>query len=193
MSDIIIGIDNGLTGGIVALSTAHGLIIDCTPMPTAKRKHWFKKTKTSVRKGEKSKSTDYARENEIDGASVTDWIRHTTNSKPCTILIEECPAHARQKSIMRSMAISYGILIGAVTANLPSYRLVVVRSGNSLDSWQRAMLGVCEQGTTKEVALAVAKHLWPNEHWLATPRSKTPHDGMIDAALIAAYGRINHL
>lgn len=43
----------------------------------------------------------------------------------------------------------------------------------------------------KSRSLWVARQMWPNETWLATARSKVPHDGLIDAALIALYGYLN--
>lgn len=49
------------------------------------------------------------------------------------------------------------------------------------------------KGDTKPRALAKALQLWPGETFLASERCRVPHDGMIDAALIAEYGRINNL
>lgn len=169
---MIIGIDNGLSGGLVAISRQHGLIIAKTPMPVITRSlHRPKKT------------------NEIHAAEVVRWIADVTDYRPCLVVIEECPEHANRASTMRSMGISYGILIGAITGGLTGYRVAVVRSGNSLDSWQRAILGKVPQGKTKPAALAVASDLWPDEKWLASPKRKTAHDGMVDAALIAEYAR----
>jgi hypothetical protein len=60
--------------------------------------------------------------------------------------------------------------------------------------WQDVMLGKrLAKGMTKVAALASANKLWPTERWLATTRSKTPHDGMVDAALIARYNRDRQL
>jgi hypothetical protein len=56
--------------------------------------------------------------------------------------------------------------------------------------WQPTMLGKVPQGKTKEYALNKVKQLWPDETFLATKRSSVPHDGMVDAALIAEYGRL---
>ena len=190
---IYIGIDNGLTGALVALSDYPGPPIAMRVMPTITRRFRFDKTRVTTRKGIKAKITAPATSNEIDGASVTSWIREVTDSRPCVILIEECPEHAKQKSTMRSMAISYGILVGAITAGLPGYRLEIARSGNPHDSWQRMLLGKLSHGDTKPAALARCRQLWPSESWLATPRSTKPHEGLIDAALIAEYGRISNL
>ncbi len=186
---MIIGIDNALSGGLVALSRFNGDIIDKMIMPVNIRTHTFNKVKKRTVKGKTTKEVKPACQMEIDAYIVTRWIKQVTNSKPCVIAIEECPEHAQQKSVMRSMAMSYGILIGAIEASLPEYEIYVVRSGNSKDSWQRHMLGKLEQGKTKEAALAAAEAIWLEENWLASPRSRVPHDGLVDAALIAEHVR----
>jgi hypothetical protein len=43
---------------------------------------------------------------------------------------------------------------------------------------------------TKKTSLMAAKRLFPNESFLATSRSRVPHDGIVDAALIAQYCKI---
>lgn len=42
---------------------------------------------------------------------------------------------------------------------------------------------------TKAAALKVARQLWPEQDWLATSRSSVPHDGLVDASLIAEFCR----
>lgn len=184
---ILIGIDN-VPGGAAAISAASGLLIESIAMPTKTRTHLFEKTTKRRVAGKTVKTTALAEDNEIDSRALVQWIKRVTDSRPCTILIEECPEDAQQKSTMRSMGISYGILIGSIEASLPEYRLKVVRSGNPKDSWQRAMFGALDKGETKPAAIAKAREFWPDEAWLATPRSKTPHMGMVDAALIARHG-----
>jgi hypothetical protein len=51
------------------------------------------------------------------------------------------------------------------------------------------MLGRVPKGKTKEVALMVADKLAPEECWLKSKRASKPHDGLIDAFLIARYIR----
>ena len=41
---------------------------------------------------------------------------------------------------------------------------------------------------TKATSLNAARRIFPGETFLATPRSKKPHDGLVDAALIAYVG-----
>ena len=59
--------------------------------------------------------------------------------------------------------------------------------------WQKIMLPGRAKGETKPAALEASRRLWPEEKFLATARSSKPHDGMIDAALIAEYGRRQRL
>ncbi len=42
---------------------------------------------------------------------------------------------------------------------------------------------------TKAMALIAAKRLFPKENFLPTPKSRTPHDGIVDAILMAEYAR----
>lgn len=42
---------------------------------------------------------------------------------------------------------------------------------------------------TKKTALLVAKRIFPKLSFIATSRSKKPHDGIVDACLLAEYGR----
>jgi hypothetical protein len=157
-----IGIDNGLNGGIVALSdvervSAEGRYlapIAKIPMPTLKRKR-------------KAKG----------------------KGKPCVFHIEQCPRHSRDKSAMRVMAFTYGKIIGILEAAFPYCELKRVRSGNDTDGWQRALLPDMKPGQSKAEALKLAKQLWPEEDWRASERCEVSHDGMIDGALIAFFGR----
>ncbi len=46
--------------------------------------------------------------------------------------------------------------------------------------------------TGKQKSLITAKAIWPNADFRASKRCKIPHDGMVDAALIAYYGLLTH-
>lgn len=60
-------------------------------------------------------------------------------------------------------------------------------------TWQKYVWSptdVVKKGTktdTKKTSLTAAKRLFPHENFLATERSKVPHDGIVDAVLIALY------
>ena len=159
---ITIGIDNGISGGLVALSTHHGLIIGMIPMPSAK----------------------YKSRNEVNVKAVHLWLTEITggNLSNADYIIEE-PNNSRTPSTAYSVSSSFHSLRGFFeTKFLPFQRITP-------QSWQKAMLGKVPTGETKPYALAKAKKLWPKEKWLATQRCSTPHEGLIDAALIAEYGR----
>jgi len=49
-----------------------------------------------------------------------------------------------------------------------------------------------KKNDTKLTSLIAAKRLFPGETFLASSRSTVPHDGLIDAALIAKYAQIKY-
>jgi hypothetical protein len=152
----IIGIDNGLTGGIVALCPETGILIDKTVMPIC----------------------GFLGTNEADSAAVVSWV---TSFDCVGVGVEEPPKHAPSAAALRSLALSFGLITGALRqAGLHPCRVTV-------HEWQKLMLGKVPKGQTKAFALTRARELWPYENWLPGPRHKTPHDGLIDAALIARY------
>ena len=165
-----IGVDNGVSGGLVAISDHDGRVIGWRSMPVRK----------------------IGDLNAIDGREVVSWLWKVSGDEPSRIIsitIEACPEHANQASIMRSMAMSFGILFGSISTALPSVRIAVVRSGNPKDSWQRHMLPGYKKGDTKPMARALAKQLWPDESWHVKKGSRTPDMGLVDAALIAEHSR----
>lgn len=152
----IIGIDNGLTGGICALCPESGILLDKTPMFT---REVFGK-------------------NEADPAAVVKWL---TRFQCSGVGIEEPPHHTPSAAAMRSLSLSFGLLAGALQqAGHHPCRITV-------HEWQKGLLGKVPKGQTKPHALAKANGLWPGTDWRESARHRTPHDGMIDAALIARY------
>ena len=163
---LIFGIDNGLSGGIAAVSVSHGSLIDKTPMPIRK----------------------VGSEKFIDTVALRKWILTVAGSQQFAIAIEECPKHANSAISMRSMGTSYGQLV-SMWMQLSEYsKLIVTRSGNPKDSWQTVMLGRLPKGETKPAARRLVEKLWPCENWI--PKGcRTDDYGMIDAALIAEFAR----
>lgn len=167
---LFIGIDNGLDGGICVLGPCAGTSpIDYHKMPT--------------------RVVSGRREVDPDGLSLC-FDLQLGNTNHTTCWIEECPHHSRDKAAMRSMALSFGIILGVLSAmeRRCGWRVHRVASGNAKDGWQRAMLGTVPQGRTKEYALAAARSIWPGESFILGG-CRTPHDGCVDAALIAEFGR----
>lgn len=163
---IYIGIDNGLTGGIAAVSDHPGPIIDLWPMPT---------------RG-KSKG------NEVDAELVWSFIdKWKRDSDSVTVILETPGKYSPGVQSLCSMWDSYGAIRGVLESRGIRHHRITPQT------WQKRMLVGCAKGDTKPAAFAMARRLWPDETWLASPRCKTPHDGMIDAALIAEYGRLSNL
>lgn len=154
---IIVGVDNGLDGGLAAISIHSGELIDRIKMPTKK----------------------VGNKREVDAYSVYRWLSDLHS--PYILAIEEPLAHAKSSQAVRSMALSFGKLVGMAESRLQKLIRVPVRE------WQKAMLGKVPRGETKAFALAKAMKLCPDENWLASERAKRPHDGIIDAYLIARH------
>ncbi len=58
--------------------------------------------------------------------------------------------------------------------------------------WQREFNISGRKGNTKAQALQICQNLFPNLNLLATERSKKPHEGIVDAMLIAEFARRKH-
>ena len=158
-----IGIDNGVSGGLVALSP-HSKIISMLPMPVLK-----------ARRG-----------NEIDIAAVWQWMDALGDRSRITAIIEE-PGGSKSARAATSMAGSFHALRALCVIKAIRWHRVTPQA------WQRVMLPVCKAGDTKGRALALARQLWPDESFRASARCRIAHDGMVDAAIIAEFGRTSSM
>lgn len=102
-----------------------------------------------------------------------------------TVVLER-PTFSKSARAAMSMYEGYGTLLGLFTGR--GFKVVSIKPSD----WQKPMLKA-KTGDTKPAALRLAKELWPQETWLATARSKVAHSGLVDAAIIAEYGRRNNL
>lgn len=153
---MIVGIDNGLDGGLCALSP-HGLIIDKIAMPTLQR----------------------SGKREVDTKAIYAWIRDL-NTEPL-IAVEEPLKHAKSSQAMRSMGISFGKILGMCESHDWNVQPIQVAD------WQKNMLGRIPKSQTKIYALKKAQELAPDEDWRKNDRCTVPHDGIVDAFLIAQH------
>ncbi|MCC5807596.1 MAG: hypothetical protein JJU00_14830 [Opitutales bacterium] len=163
-----IGIDNGLDGGIAVIDR-QSKIVRIRPMPTQK-----------LGKGRV-----------IDAAAVLDLL---TQWQPpeVTILLEEASKHAAGVLSLCSTWRSFGALDAILRCTRHRYHIIRPQQWQKA-FWARPKMAKGQTFNTKAAALAAARRLWPDENWLATERSTTPHDGMVDGALIAEFGRKNRL
>jgi hypothetical protein len=160
---IYVGIDNGLTGGLCAISEHAGFIINHCAMPVTKREK---------------------KRNEVNIRAVHLWLSEVTggNLSNAVYVIEE-PNNSRNPSTAYSVASSFHSLRGFFETKMLNWHRITPQS------WQKSMLGKFPAGESKVYSLAKARELWTNETFYASPRCKTPHDGIVDAALIARYAR----
>jgi len=78
----------------------------------------------------------------------------------------------------------FGEIIGILTAIKAKYILVPPKA------WQKVMFVGSETDLKpKQRSLVISDRLFPKQNFLASQRCKKPHMGMIEAALIAEYGR----
>lgn len=84
---------------------------------------------------------------------------------------------------MFNYGMGFGKLLGWIEALRKPHTLITPRD------WTKAMHQGCTGKDAKEKSLIAAKRLFPTLNFLASERSKKPHAGLIDAALITEYGR----
>jgi len=101
------------------------------------------------------------------------------------IFIEKAQTMGRENArAMFSYGHAYGYLCGSLI-DIPAkvYYVPPVTWTSKIHA-----LSPIKYDNPKECSLFVAKKIWPTHDFRATERSKKPHDGIIDAALIALYG-----
>lgn len=155
-----VGVDPGLTGGIVVLDADGGIL---------------------------SKSIMPRREDgSIDSERVFDILpTKVLGIDDVFLTIEKVWSFPNQGvSSTFTFGKATGVIIGALETAL-SVRAYEV----SPQTWQRNLWGNVEN--TKKAAVEFAETNWPEETFLATARSRKPHQGMIDAACLAEWSRRN--
>lgn len=119
-----------------------------------------------------------------------DWISYIRKQKG-QVMIEDL--HSIYGSSAKSnfqFGINNGIVIGVLTALHIPYNKVQPKA------WQKEMWKgvdpIIKNGKvdTKATSLEAARLLYPTEPFLATKRSTTPHDGIVDAVLLAHYCKL---
>jgi hypothetical protein len=159
-----VGIDNGLSGGVVVLGHPHGAVLGKTIMPTRKRDG----------------------KNEVDVIALRSWLLGILGGDMlCARFFIEEPVGSKSLNAAKSMAASFHAIRGLLAAYGADWTPVKART------WQKQLFGK-DKADTKELSVSLAKSLWPDEEWRKTARCTTDHDGMTDAALIAHYA-LNHI
>lgn len=155
------GIDNGLDGGIVTID-ADGEMLQAIPMPTFK-----------TGKGR-----------EVDIVAIASLIANIGG----TFLLENASKHSPGKMALCSTWFTFGQIKAALMLEGARYELVHSQHWQR-EFWTRPKMPKGQKFDTKAAALNAANRIWPGNQWLASNRCTKPHDGMVDAALIAEFGR----
>lgn len=159
---IYLGVDNGVSGAIAALDGT-GAIVAHSVLPLQK-----------LRTG-----------NAIDVLALRDWINNVRALHPearVSALLEE-PGGTKSAGAAKGMYGSFHSIRSILD-------LLGLRwAGVTPQRWQKALIPGAKAKETKPRALSRARQLWPGEKFLATDRCRVPHDGIVDALLIAEFAR----
>ena len=158
-----ISIDNGLGGAICVMKNRK--IIELIIMPVLR---------TTDTKGE------------YDINTIVQFLsKYKENS---IMIIEKCHAMPLLGSVQAfSFGKSYGLMIGLAAALKIPYHIIHAKT------WQKEMFRDINSDNTKQASVFVAKQLFPEQSFLATERSKKPHDGMTDSCLLGLYAERHNL
>lgn len=116
---------------------------------------------------------------QYDERALVDWLTPYAIRK-ARVYIEL--VHAMPKQGVTStftFGTGFGLLRGICAGLGLSYELVRPQE------WQGLLL----KGLPRGSEYLAASRLWPRAEWRASERSSKAHDGLVDAALIAEYGR----
>jgi hypothetical protein len=103
----------------------------------------------------------------------------------CFAVIEK--VHAMPGQGVSSM-FRFGRVFGALQSSLNMFQLDYIEV--TPQAWQKELHeGIDRELDPKARSLIAAKKLYPDANLLATARSRVPHDGFVDALLLAEYGR----
>jgi crossover junction endodeoxyribonuclease RuvC len=163
-NNTILGIDPGLTGGMVIFDGKRILEKHIIPVIKESRNGKIK--------------------NEINLKSLNTIILTAKRYNPKCFLEKVGAMPGQGVSSMFAFGKSFGILIGMLTAHEIETILISPKKWTTLMHKPYAHTNL----NPKEKSKLIINNIFPNENFLATDKSKIPHSGLIDAALIAVYG-----
>ena len=158
-----IGIDNGISGALAVLDD-YGAIMARIAMPTCKSGKGL----------------------EVDVEGLAECF---ATYRRATVVLERPTKHSKGILSLCSTWHCYGCIRTALILGGMRYHEVLTPATWQRLFWSRPKMAKGQKFDTKAAALRVATQLWPDEDFRASARSSTPHDGIVDALLIAEYGR----
>jgi hypothetical protein len=163
---MFLGIDPGNSGGF-ALINKDGDISGLWVMPRIGSKMDYDRTAKLIKS-----ISGYC---ELNGEKLLIGIE-----KPCAFL----PGKIHSNFPMLNYGTGFGVLIGAIAVLEIPYLLIHPKT------WQKEIwTGSDKRKDPKKKSLEISRRLFPKADLRATARCKKPHDGLIDALLIAEYCR----
>ena len=162
-----IGIDPGLQGGIAVFK---GITARTRIMPIIKGKKTI-----------------------LDHLTLSQFLSDFDHLKSYAILEEQHPmpvfriekGKTKKQGATSLFSIGYGF--GALKQCLVDF--VIPHEVVRAQIWQKEFGISGRKGNTKAQALQICQSLFPDLNLLATERSKKPHEGIVDAVLIAEFAR----
>lgn len=167
-SSVYVGVDIGVNGGISVINTEGELSLFTIP-----------KVKTKV---------DYSKLISIFDGIVRDGHRELVTVYCCLEDVHSIYGMSAKSNF--NFGFIKGFKVSQAISHNFIYELVPPKT------WQKEIWTNSDKVykgnkriDTKATSLLAAKRLFPKEAFLATARSSKPHDGLVDAALIAEYSR----
>jgi crossover junction endodeoxyribonuclease RuvC len=156
---IVLGIDNGLDGGVFAirLETKVSMKFVTPTLGVGKRSY--------------------------DLGAMAAIVEGLVRGESSHAFIERAQAMPGQGvSSMFSIGLGYGMWQGILAGLQIPFEVV------SPQRWQKEMFVGVNKADTKAASATVAQRLRPDVDWRASTRCRKPHDGLTDAFCIAEYG-----
>jgi hypothetical protein len=121
--------------------------------------------------------------------SVSSWKKFVDKYKPSLVVFEDLHSiyGASAKSNFQ-FGVNNGIVMGALEAMGIKYEVVAPKKWQKYIWKPEDIVKFDDKIDTKATSLNAARRLFPNEKFIASSRSFVPHDGIVDAVLIAIYG-----
>jgi len=166
MSTLVVGIDNGLDGAVVALRDG-GVAFKCiTPAIVG----------SSGRR--KSGRRIY------DHFAMANMLRQLRDlDRGLMVFLEKALPMPKNGALASfSTGMGNGLWQGILATLEIPYELTTPQR------WQHAIFVGLPKGDTKANARLIAKRLQPSLDWRRTPKCKEAHDGLCDAFCLATYG-----
>lgn len=165
------GIDPGINGAIVVIDNQTGIPNSRIVMPTFQ----VEKKKS----GEKT-----SKKNIIDIPALFKYLSEQAPYIKMAFLEQVSARPGQGVTSMFRFGEAYGIIQALLTATLIPYRMVTPQS------WVKYMhAGLSKDIDSKDRSKIIVNRLYPTIDLRATEKSKVPHEGIVDALLIAEHGR----